>query len=58
MELTTKSYLCCTASCPVVFCLSPGNSYDVLEGRKLIESIYSKNNNSLLMDKAYENNKT
>ena len=56
--LTTKLRLCCTFLCPVVFRLSPGNSHDVPEGRKLIESIYSKNNNYLLMDRAYENDKT
>ncbi len=33
-------------------------SPDAPEGRKLIESIYSKNNNYLLMDRAYENDKT
>ena len=56
--LTTKLQLCCTSSCPVVFRLSPGNSHDAPEGRKLIESIYSKNNNYLLMDRAYEDDKT
>ena len=56
--LTTKLQLCCTSSCPVVFRLSPGNAHDAPEGRKLIESIYSKNNNYLLMDRAYEDDKT
>ena len=56
--LTTKLHLCCTSSCPVVFRLSSGNSHDAPEGRKLIESIYSKNNNYLLMDRAYEDDKT
>ena len=55
--LTTKLHLCCTSSCPVVFRLSPGNSHDAPEGRKLIESIYSKNNNYLLMNRAYEDDK-
>ena len=55
--LTTKLHLCCTSSCPVVFRLSPGNAHDAPEGRKLIESIYSKNNNYLLMEKAYEDDK-
>ena len=41
----------------MVFRLSPGNSHDAPEGRKLIESIYSKNNNYLLMEKAYEDDK-
>ena len=56
--LRAKLHLCCTSSCPVVFRLSPGNSHDAPEGRKLIESIYSKNNNYLLMDRAYEDDKT
>ena len=41
--LTTKLHLCCTAACPVVFRLLPGNSHDASEERKLIESIYPKN---------------
>ena len=57
-DMTAKLHLCCTSSCPVVFRLSPGNSHDAPEGRKLIESIYSKNNNYLLMDRAYEDDKT
>ena len=44
--------------CPVVFRFSSGNFYDVPEGRKLIESIHSKNNNYLLMDRAYKDDKT
>ena len=52
--LTTKLRLCCTSSCPVVFRLSPVNSHDFHEER----NIYSKNNNCLMMDKAYEDNKT
>ena len=55
---TTKLYLCCTASYSVVSRLFSGNYYYVLEERKLIESIYYKNNNYLLMDRAYEDNKT
>ena len=58
MGLTTKLHLCCTASCPVVFHLSLGSSHDAPEGRKLIESIYPKNNNYILMDRAYEDDKT
>ena len=54
----TKLHLCCTSSCPLVFHLSPGNSHDAPEGRKLIESIYSKNNNYLLMDRACKCDKT
>ncbi len=57
-DMTAKLHLCCTSSCPVVFRLSPGNSHDAPEGRKLIESIYSKNNNYLLMDRAYEDDQT
>ena len=56
--LTTKLHLCYTSSCPVVFRLSPSNFREAPEGRKLIESIYSKNNNYLLMGRAYEDDKT
>ena len=42
----------------MVSSLSSGNSRDALEGIKLIEFIYSKNNNYLLMDRAYEDDKT
>ena len=52
-----KLNLCCKSLCPVVFRLSPGNYHNAPEGRKLIESIYTKNNTYLLMDRAYENNK-
>ena len=38
--------------------MSSGNSYDTSEGIKLIESIDSKNNNYLLIDKVYEDDKT
>ncbi|MBQ9491709.1 MAG: hypothetical protein IJU86_02925 [Firmicutes bacterium] len=38
--------------------MSPRNSHDTPKGKKLIESIYSKNNNYLLMDTAYEDDKT
>ena len=38
-----KLHLCCTVSCLVVFCLSPGNLYDASKKIKLIESIYPKN---------------
>lgn len=55
---TTKFNLYCIASCPVIFCLSSGNSYNTPEERKLIEPIHSKNNNYLLMDRDYEDNKT
>ena len=39
------------------FYLHSGNFHDASEERKLIESVYSKNNNYLLMDRAYKNNK-
>ncbi len=55
---TTKLYLCCTSSCPVVFRLFPDSSHDAPEGRKLIEFIYSKNNNCLLMNRIYKDDKT
>ena len=59
IELTTKLRLFYTSSsCPVVFRLSPGNSHDAPEGTKLIESIYSKNNNYFLIDRAYEDDET
>ena len=57
-DLKTKLHLFCTSSCPVVFRLSPGNSHCALEEKKLIESIYSKNNNCLLIDRTYEDDKT
>ena len=38
-----KLHLSCTASCPVVFRFSPGNSRNAPEGRKFIESTYPKN---------------
>ena len=38
--------------------MSNGNSNDAPEGRKLLKSIYSKNNDYLLMDKAYKDDKT
>ena len=53
MWLTTKLHLCCTTSCLVVFRLYPGNFHDTPEGRKLIESIYPKNNGYLLIDRPY-----
>ena len=58
MVLTTKLRLCCPPSCPAVFRLSPDNSHNAPKERKLIESIYSKNNNYFLMDRAYEDDKT
>lgn len=52
--LTTKSHLCYPSAYPVMLRFSPCNFYDASKGKKLIESIYSKNNNYLLIDKAYE----
>ena len=40
------------------FNLSAGNSHDAPEGRKLIKSIDSKVARYLLMDRAYEDDKT
>ena len=57
-RVTMKLHLCCTVSCLVVFCLSPGNLYDASKKIKLIESIYPKNNSYLLMDRVYEDDKT
>ena len=51
--LITKLHLCYTSSCPVVFSLSPGNSYNAPAGIKLIESIYPTNNHYLLMDRTH-----
>ena len=55
-EVTFMLY--CTALCPVLFHLSPGNFHNASRGRKLIESIYSKSNSYLLVDRAYEDDKT
>ena len=57
-RLTRKLRLCCAFSFPVTFRLSPDNSQDAPEGRKLINPLYFKNNNYLLMDRAYEDDKT
>lgn len=57
--LTTKLHLCCAFDrYAFVFHLSPGNHHDAPEGRKLIETIYSENDHYLLMDRAYEDDKT
>ena len=50
--------LCRTALCPLVLCSSPGDSHNSSELRKLIKSIYHKNNSYLSIDKVYEENKT
>ena len=44
--------------CSVVFRLSHGNSHTAPKGRRLIVYIYPKDNSYLLMDRAYEDNKT
>ena len=51
-------HLCCKFPCLVAFHLSFNTSYNAHEGRKLIESIYHKNNNYLLTARAYEDDKT
>ena len=57
--LTTKIHLCCASDrYAFVFHLSPGNHHDAPEGRKLIETIYSEDDHYLLMDRAYEDDKT
>ena len=57
--LTTKLHLCCASDrYAFVFHLSAGNQHDAPEGRKLIETIRSENNHNLLMDRAYEDDKT
>ena len=57
--LTTKLHLCCTSEkYAFVFHLSAGNRHDAPQGRKLIETIYSEDDHDLLMDRAYEDNKT
>ena len=38
--------------------MSHGNPNDAPEGRKLIKSIYLKNNSYILIDRAYEDDKT
>lgn len=42
----------------MIFHLSAGQKHDAPQGRKLIESIYSDNNHYLLMDRAYEDDRT
>ena len=54
----TSLHLCWTSLYPVAFHLFPGNSHGAPTGRKFIESIYPKNNSYLLVDRAYEDDKT
>ena len=57
--MTTKIHLCCASEqYAFVFHLSAGNNHDAPEGRKLIETICSENQHYLLMDRAYEDDKT
>lgn len=57
--LTTKIHLASTsAKYAMTFHLSAGNKHDAPEGRKLISSIYSEDSHYLLMDRAYEDDKT
>ena len=58
-ELTTKIHLVCTsARYAFVFSLSAGNCHDASQGRKLLNTIYSEDEQYLLMDRAYEDDKT
>ena len=41
-----------------VFHLSAGNCHDTPQGRKLIEIIYSEDSHNMLMDRAYEDDRT
>lgn len=47
-----------SAKYALTFHISAGNEHDAHEGRKLLKSIYSKNEHYLLMDRAYEDDKT
>jgi transposase len=47
-----------SAESAVAFALSPGNSHDAPEGRKLLGLISSEHKHYLLMDKAYEDEAT
>lgn len=59
MGLTTKIHVICTSDhCAFVFSLSPGNCHDAPQGRKLIDTIYSEDRHYLLMDRAYEDDRT
>ena len=57
--LTTKIHLASASEKFVLaFHLSPGNNHDAPEDRKLISNIHSDYDNFLLMDRAYEDDKT
>lgn len=47
-----------SAKFALAFHLSPGNNHDAPEGRILISNIYSEHDHFLLMDRAYEDDKT
>ena len=42
----------------ICFSLSAGNRHDAPQGRKLLDTIYSEEEQYLLMDRAYEDDKT
>ena len=42
----------------MTFHISPGNNHDTPEGRNLLKTIYSGNEQFLLMDRAYEDDET
>lgn len=57
--LTTKIHLASiSAEYALTFHLSAGNCHNTLEVRRLLESIYSEDNHTSLMDRAYEDDKT
>ena len=57
--LTTKIHAVCASEKFVLkFQLSAGNRHNAPEGRKLIESLGLKTRGHLLMDRAYEDDKT
>lgn len=57
--MTTKLHLCCTSErYAFAFHLSARNRHDAPEDRKLIGSICSGDSHPLLMDRAYEDDKT
>ncbi len=57
--MTTKLHLCCASEkYAFVFHLYANNRHDVPQGRKTIEIFYLEDGYDLLMDRAYEDNKT
>ena len=50
--------ICASEKFAVTLHLSPGNNHDAPEGRKLIKTISSNTGQYLLMDRAYEDDKT